>query len=82
MPQQIQSSEEVGSSERQLSARERNSLLVIIGALLELIQTPRPNRNSQAAIINELISNYGEKEGISKANLEKKFAIAKRVLTA
>jgi hypothetical protein len=80
-----QSIEEASASkvdeEKPLKSRERNSLLTIIGALLELVQSPRPGReDGQAAIISELLDNYSEKEGISKSNLENRFAEANRCL--
>lgn len=68
-------------NERPLHTRERNSYLNIIGALLELIQSPRPGRErGQSAVIGELLENYSDKEGISKSNLEKRFAEANRSL--
>ncbi len=66
------------SEEKTFSDRERGAFLNIIGGLLELIKTPRPNRNTDAAVIRELIENYSDWDGISKANLEKKFSEAKR----
>ena len=63
-----------------LSPRETTTYLNIIGALLELIQTPRPGRNSEAAVIRELLDNYSEKTGISKRTLEDKFSQAKKAL--
>ena len=66
--------------ERPLAGRERDTLLTIIGVLLELIQSHKPGRNSESAVIKEMLQNYDEKPGISKRNLEQKFAEAKRVL--
>lgn len=63
-----------------LSQRETTTYLNIIGALLELIQAPRPGRNSEAAVIRELLDNYSEKPGISKRTLEDKFSKAKQAL--
>lgn len=60
--------------------KEKTSHLNIIGALLELIQSPRPGRDSAAAVIRELLENYPEKQGISKRNLEKVFGQAKESL--
>lgn len=68
--------------EKPLGIRERNAYLNIIGALVELVRTPRPGRDSDAAVIRELIENYGDKPGISKSNLETKFAEAKRAITS
>jgi hypothetical protein len=62
------------------AARAETTYLNIIGALLELVRNPRPNRNSDAAVIGELINNYGDKPGISKTTLEAKFADARRRL--
>lgn len=62
------------------SSRETTTYLNIIGALVELIQTPREGRNSEAAVIRELLENYPEKSGISKRTLEDKFSKAKQTL--
>ena len=67
-------------SDKPLSARERVTLLTIVGVMLELIQSHKPGRDSEAAVIKEMLQNYEEKPGISKRNLEQKFAEAKRVL--
>lgn len=64
----------------ELAPRERTSLLNIIGALLELVRTPRQGRDSDAAVIAELLDNYPEKQGIARSTLEAKFAEAKRSL--
>ena len=66
--------------EKALSQRERDTLLTIVAVLLELIQSPTAGRNSEAAVIKEMLKNYDEKPGISKRNLEQKFAEAKRIL--
>jgi hypothetical protein len=63
-----------------LDPRAETTYLTIIGALLELVRTPRPGRDSDAAVIRELIDNYGDKPGISKTTLEAKFADARRRL--
>ena len=70
----------VSPTPSKLSPRETTTYLNIIGALLELIQTPRAGRDSEASAIRELLENYPEKEGISKRTLEKKFSQAKKVL--
>lgn len=67
-------------AEKPLTPRERNNLLTIIGALVELIQTPKPGRDSETAVISEMVSNYSDKSGISERNLQKQFASAKRAL--
>lgn len=67
-------------AEKPLTGKERGGLLNIIGALVELIQTPKGGRDSDASVIRELIDNYGDKNGLSKRNLEEKFADAKRSL--
>ena len=56
------------------------SFPAIIGALLELVRSPRKGRDSDAAVIRELIENYTDKPGISKTTLEGKFADARRRL--
>jgi hypothetical protein len=63
-----------------LSPRAETTYLTIIGALMELVRTPRPGRDSDAAVIRELIDNYGDKPGIAKSTLEAKFAEARRRL--
>lgn len=65
-----------------LGPRAETTYLNIIGALLELVRTPRSGRDSEAAVIRELIENYGDKPGISKTTLEAKFAQARRVLNS
>lgn len=63
-----------------LHPRAEATYLTIIGALLELVRNPRPGRDSDAAVIRELIENYSDKPGISKTTLEAKFADARRRL--
>lgn len=63
-----------------LEPRSETTYLNIIGALLELVRTPRPGRGSDAAVIRELIENYSDKPGIAKSTLEGKFAEARRQL--
>lgn len=63
------------------SIRERNALLKLVGAMLELMKSPRPGREVESAIITELVENYSDADGISPSNLQKKFAEAKRILT-
>ena len=69
-------------AEKPLGTNERNGLLNIIGAMLDLLQTPRSGRDSDTAVITELVENYSDKHGISKSNLEGKFSAAKRSLRA
>jgi hypothetical protein len=68
------------ADDNDVSDRERTTLLNIIAALLELVMTPRPGRTTKAAVIDELVTNYGEKQGIAKRTLEGKFADADRSL--
>ncbi|OYU43872.1 MAG: hypothetical protein CFE44_15995 [Burkholderiales bacterium PBB4] len=56
--------------------------LTIIGAMLELVRSPRAGRDSDAAVIRELIENYSDKPGISKTTLEARFADARRRLNS
>lgn len=65
-----------------LTKRERTTLLNIVAAQLELLQAPRPGRVSDAAVIAELVANYGDKPGIATSTLEGKFSEAKRSLAA
>jgi hypothetical protein len=71
---------EQGSSEKPVSQREHTSYLNIIGAMLEMLMSPRPGRETQSGVITEMVEGWSDKSGISKANLEKKFAEAKRKL--
>ncbi len=66
--------------EKPLGDRERENLLNIIGALLELIKSPKENRDSNAAVIKEMLANYSDKPGIKGRTLEQKFAAATRSL--
>lgn len=67
-------------ADKPLAPRERDTLLNIIGALVELIQTAKPGRDSDAAVIKELLDNYSDKPGIKERTLQGKFAEAKRSL--
>lgn len=66
--------------EKPLIDRERENLLNIIGALLELIKSPKDKRDSNAAVIKELLANYSDKPGIKERTLQEKFAAATRSL--
>jgi hypothetical protein len=68
------------ATERPMEARERKTLLNIIGVLLELIQTPTGKRDSAAAVIDEMLANYSDKQGIAKRTIEEKFAAANESL--
>ncbi len=65
-----------------IDTRQESTYLNTIAVLLELIQTPRSNRDSAAAVIKEMVENYKDAYGISKAQLEKTFASANRNLKA
>lgn len=67
-------------AEKPLGSRERDTLLNIIGALVELIQTSKLGRDSETAVIKELLENYSDKPGIKERTLQEKFAAAKRSL--
>ena len=69
------------STQTQIHRRLESTYLAIIGAMLELIRNPRSGRDSDAAVIRELIANYGDKPGIKKSTLEAKFAAARRFIT-
>jgi len=64
----------------ELSEREKVTLLNTIAVLLELVKTPRPGRDSNSDVIQEMLANYNDKQGISKRTLEKTFAAAVRSL--
>lgn len=69
-----------------LNGKERASLINIIGVLLGTLLgkssngTPYSAFSSQEAIIDSIHANYGEGKGLSKRNLEEKFAEANRVV--
>ena len=68
----------VGASER-----GRNSLLRIVGSMLALLRSSDGgNFPSDASVISALESRHGNLDGVSKTNLESKFAEAKRLLGA
>jgi hypothetical protein len=77
---------EPDASEKPLAERERNSLHIIIGALLETYDTKTENEGThfkfknQSALIDYLIEKYRDFEGISKPNLTKVFPKAKKLL--
>lgn len=64
------------------NARAETTYLNIIGAMLELMKSPRPGRDSDTAVIDEIERNYRDKPGISTRTLQEKFAAAKRSLSA
>ena len=74
------------NSSQEVAVREKTTYLNIIGGLLGLMlgKTPSGKRQSvyesQAAIIEALMSHEAGKPGISKTTLEAKFAEAKRTL--
>ena len=70
--------EDASKLEKPLQPRERETLLNIIAVMLEFLQNPRPGRTSEAAVIAEMIENYGEKPGIKERTLQEKFSLAKR----
>jgi hypothetical protein len=75
----------IGKSEatkKSPSTREHTSYLNIIGALMELIKSPKAGRSDDASVIRELVENYGDKYGISQSNLNRKIPEARRSLTA
>lgn len=71
-----------------LQPRAEATYLNIIGALLEVMLGKSPAKKpysvfqSQAAIIDALVSHHGTKLGISKTTLEAKFADARRRLNS
>jgi len=74
-----------GADGAPLSSRERAAFLRLVGGLVELLQDNRAQKadtSSPTKIIDALVANYGDSDGISSRNLQKKFAEAKRVLEA
>lgn len=63
-----------------LKPRSETTYLNIIGAMLELLKSPRVGRENDVAIIEEIVNNYSDKPGISSRTLQDKFALAKRTL--
>ena len=74
--------ENLETNAKSLANREKVTLLNIIGVMLELMKSLKLGRNSDAAVIKEMIENYPEKQGISKRTLEEKFAAANKSLKA
>lgn len=66
--------------EKPLHQKRETTYLNTIGALVELIQSPRPGRDSPTAVIRELVDNYGDRPGIGERTLEKIFPIARERL--
>lgn len=77
-----------GRDNRSLSGRERETMLNIIGALLDVINGRAPGVNAHPEFVSEakLIEYLGEKYqgiyGLSSSNLQRKFPEAKRSLQA
>jgi hypothetical protein len=74
--------EPTGKGEQPLTTRERETFLNIIGVMLELLKNPRSGRDSDAAVIKEMLENYGDKPGIKERTLQEKFPAAKKSLMA
>jgi hypothetical protein len=70
--------------EKEISPREKTTYLNIIGALLGILLgkssngNPYSKFNNQQAIIDAIHANYSNKNGLSKRNLEAKFAQAQQ----
>jgi hypothetical protein len=79
-PSDLSNTSEAPDSDKAISKNSESSYLNIIGVLVELILSHKPTRTSQARLIDEMIDNYSEKYGISKSNLEGKFALANKHL--
>lgn len=75
-------SKDARTVQRPIQNREKTTYLNIIGAMLELMKSPRPGRDSDTAVIDEIERNYRDKPGISTRTLQEKFAAAKRSLSA
>lgn len=71
-----------------ISEKQRGAYLNIIASLLGLLLgksssgKPYSQFSSQQAVIDAIHGTYGEKNGLSKRNLEEKFSLAKRNLEA
>ncbi len=67
-------------AEGQLSTKERNSMLGVVGAMLALLRSEDGGKfPSQASVIDALLTMGPERQGLSQRNLEKIFAEAKRI---
>lgn len=72
----------------EINSKERQTLLNLIGGLLELMLGESPGGNplsayrSQAAVIDALLASHEGKPGITKRTMEEKFAQAKRQLNS
>ena len=77
-PQKVEDAgKSVPQQDKPMQAKERSGLLNIIAVMLELLKSSKVGRDTDTAVISEMVENYPEKNGISKRNLEKKFADAK-----
>lgn len=65
--------------DKPLATRERTSYLNIIGALLSQLTAGKAN---DTTVINQAVTDYGAKPGISQRKLQQTFAEAKRSLGA
>lgn len=78
---------QVANAEAALGPRQETTYLNIIGGLIELMlgESPRGNKLSAyqntAAIIEALLIRYEKAPGMSKRNLETKFANAKNSIS-
>ncbi len=63
-----------------LPLADRDTLLKIIGALLELLAEPRSGTSNTTTVISSLLDLYPNTAGLSERNLQKKFAEAKAKL--
>lgn len=76
------------TTEKPLSEKERQTYQNITGALLGVLLgkssngVPYSNFESQQAIIEMIHNLYGDRHGLSKRNLESKFAEAKKILNS
>ncbi|MCJ0764170.1 hypothetical protein [Variovorax terrae] len=67
---------------KDLGPRQHTTYLNTIAVLLEMVLSPRPGRDSEAAVIAEMVNNYPDKQGISTRTLAEKFGKAKQSLRA
>jgi hypothetical protein len=74
-----QKKRKAATAEQPLGERERGTLLTIIAVLLAQLTSGKLN---DAAVIVQAIADYEGKPGVSKRNMEKVFAAAKRSLNA
>lgn len=86
LKKELEKLKENPEAHKPISERQQGAYLNIIGALLGLLLGKSPSGKpysdfkNQQALIDAIHGNFGEASGLSKRNLEDKFALARRTL--